>query len=384
MQAVLDKNLSEVLQNAIESRASDIHIEPDKDCLNVRFRVDGILHLFKKIEKSYQDNFISLIKVHSQMNIADHRYPQDGHFEFKLNKSNYNFRVSSLPTLYGETVVLRIMNREDMLMKLEELGFNQDQLITLNRLIHSPSGMILITGPTGSGKTNLLYSIINILNSPEKNIITLEDPVEYQMSDIRQTQINDTIDFTYAKALRSVVRQDPDVIMLGEIRDADTAQMAFQASLIGILVITTFHTFNIPALITRLVEMNITQTILAQCIRGVIASSLIRKICNSCKVIYQPSESERKMLGLTGEFNLAKGKGCYLCKNTGYLGRIGIYEIVTFDDEIRANIIDKKPSSVLYQLLKNKNIKSLRDASLRLLTQGITTLEEVNRVIGPG
>ncbi len=316
------------------------------------------------------------------MNITDHRYAQDGHFEFKFKNVIYNFRVSSLPTLYGETLVLRILNREDMLMKLDSLGFELDQLDSLKRLIQIRSGMLLITGSTGSGKTNLLYSIINTLNSPEKNIVTLEDPVEYQMTNIRQTQINDTIGFTYDKALRSVVRQDPDVIMLGEIRDSNTAQMAFQASLIGILVLTTFHTFNIPGLITRLAEMKISQTILAQCIRGVITTNLIRKICQSCKENYRPSEAENKILGKTVA-NLSRGKGCYQCKHSGYLGRTGIYEIVTFDDEIKTSIIDKKPMSTIYQLLKSKKMKTFRDVALSRVLSGLTTLDEVLRVVGP-
>lgn len=373
-----------ILSEAIDNRASDIHLEPERESLNVRFRIDGLLHQIQILGKYSQEGVISRVKVLSQIDITEHRLPQGGHFEFQYKDVIYNIRISTLPTLYGEAIVFRILNRRDTMISLENLGFEKEQLAEVQKLIKSPSGMILISGPTSSGKTSLLYSILDTLNSPSKNIVTIEDPVEFQMSKIRQTQINEAMGLTFAKAMRSVIRQDPDIIMVGEIRDADTAQMAIQAALIGVLVFSTFHTFDVPALITRLFEMGISNSSVAQAIEAVISTSLVRMVCGTCKDDYQPSELEKQMLGdkirLPSSFK--KGRGCEVCKNTGYLGRTGIFELIYFDDEIKASIIEQKPPSYMYEILKRKNIRTLKDVAIQKVLSGVTTVDEIVRVLG--
>ncbi len=374
---------------AIMSRTSDVHFEPQKEAFVVRFRIDGILRLCQTFDKSHQNTFISKIKVLSNMNIAEHRLPQDGHFEFKHGDKVYNIRVSSLPTLYGEALVMRLLNRDDVLINMEHLGLAQDQLDLIKQLLTNTSGMVLTTGPTGSGKTNLLYSMIHLLNKPEVNIVTLEDPIEYEIPAIRQTQINEATGITFASAIRTVVRQDPNIIMVGEIRDAETAQIAMQASLTGILLFSTFHTFDIPALVERFLEMNVTNAVISQSIIGVISTRLIRKICNECKVPYtqeeyiQLPEYVRRSISLESLVpGIHKGKGCPACQNTGYTGRTGIFEIVYFDKELKAAIAEKKSSDSIYEILNSRNIKTLREAGREKILQGITTPEEVIRVLG--
>lgn len=385
----VSKWFEDIVISAIEKRASDIHFEPERDSFNVRLRIDGLLQQSETLNKYFQDNIISMIKVMSNMNITERRLPQDGHFEFNYTNRIHNIRASTFPTLYGETVVLRILNREDVLIKLERLGFLPDQLGLVNKLIASSSGMILTTGPTGSGKTNLLYSIIHALNKPDKNIITLEDPIEYQMANIRQTQINESIGLSYLKAMRSVIRQDPDVVMLGEIRDVDTAQMAVLATLIGVLIFSTFHTFDVPALITRFLEFDITSSIIAQTIKGVISTRLVRMTCESCKEPYEGKEIEkfdsntRNLLEhQTLPSNLQRGRGCEKCGNTGFLGRTGIFEVVYFDEEIKTSIIEHKPPSYISEIIRRKKTRSLRDCAMEKVFQGITTVDEVARVLG--
>lgn len=376
--------LNEIVIQAINNRASDIHFEPERETIRVRFRIDGLLSTFTTLEKTSQGNIISRIKVLSKMNITEYRLPQDGNYEFVYQNKIYNIRASALPGIYGETIVFRILNRDDVLVKLENLGFDREQLEQVQRLISIPAGMILITGPVGSGKTSILYSIIDRHNKPEKSIVTLEDPVEYQIPNIRQTQINETIGLNFSKAIRSTLRQDPDIIMIGEIRDADTAQLAAQASLIGILVLSTFHTFDIPALVYRLIELGISSSIIAQGIQGVISTRLVRKVCSSCQIEYSPTESEKSIIEIykITSLQLRKGKGCYMCKNSGYLGRTGIFEVVSFDEDIRTAIIEKRPASFIYSLLHDKKIKALRESAIQKVRDGFTTFDEVARVFG--
>jgi len=378
-----------IITSAIDKRSSDIHLDPQRHSVNVRFRIDGLLQQFESINKYFQENIISMIKVMSDMNIAERRLPQDGHFEFNYANRVYNIRVSTFPTLYGETAVLRILNREDVLIDLGRLGLLHDQLEVVNKLITSSSGMILTTGPTGSGKTNLLYSVIHALNKPDKNIMTLEDPIEYQMANIRQTQINESVGLGYSKAMRGVVRHDPDIVMLGEIRDADTVQIATQATLSGILIFSTFHTFDVPALISRFLEFGISHSIIAQTIKGVISTRLIRVVCESCKEPYEvrgldkfDSHIKDLLKIRTTPSNLQKGRGCEKCGSTGYLGRTGIFEVVYFDEEIKMNIVEGKPPSIISEIIRRKRIRSLRDSALEKVFQGITTFEEVVRVLG--
>jgi type II secretory ATPase GspE/PulE/Tfp pilus assembly ATPase PilB-like protein len=288
-----------------------------------------------------------------------------------------------LPTPNGEAIVLRILNREEILIRIQDLGFDKNQLETMNRLIISPHGMILTTGPSGSGKTTLLYSTLNELNKPDNNIIALEDPIEFQMPTIRQVQISEGSSLDFARAMRSVLRQDPDIIMVGEIRDPETAQMAFQAALTGILVFSTFHTLDVPGLVARLVEMGMPRSVIAQAIEGVVSSRLLRKICDSCKKPYQLSDYEKMILGDKSKGKkFQKGDGCKNCLNSGYFGRTGIFEVVHFDNEIRSSIISKEPYAYLHKLLKEKGIKTLRESAIDKVFQGITTVEEVARVTG--
>lgn len=375
--------LDTILGMAIENRASDIHFEPGREGFRVRFRIDGILHPIETIDLNLEEQVISRIKVLSQMDIIEHRMPKDGHFEFAYKNNTYSIRVSTMPEIYGESIVFRIHGLQEVIHKIDELGLEPDQLELLKALVKSPSGMILVTGPTGSGKTNFIYSILSHLSSEEKNIITLEDPIEYQLENIRQTNINDELGLTFAAAMRSVLRQDPDVLMLGEIRDGETALLAIQASLSGILLFTTFHTFDLPALVNRLVEMNIDRSIVAQSIRGMVAVRLVRKICDKCKEETTPTEDQMKLLPpeLEGS-KFYHGKGCDACQHLGYMERIGIFEIIDVDDEIRASIFDAQSSATILELLKKKNVKNLRTAAFNKVRDGVTTIEEALRVVG--
>lgn len=385
-----DENwLDNIFNAAIESRTSDIHFEPQRNGIIVRYRVDGILRLGQAFEKEYQNNIVSRIKVLAGMNIAEHRLPQDGHFEYKFKDKIYNVRASSLPTLYGEAIVMRLLSKDDVLIKLETLGFLPDQLDLMQQLITNTSGMILTTGPTGSGKTNLLYSILHSLNKPEVNIVTIEDPIEYEIPMIRQAQINESTGMTFANSIRTIVRQDPNIVMLGEIRDQETAQIALQASLTGILIFSTFHTFDVPSLVSRLLEMGSTPAVIAQAIVGVISTRLVRKICEICKTNYLQSDLDKlpiyvkTSLGIEKvSSGMKKGKGCTACKNLGYKGRTGIFEIVLFDSDIKFLIAEKQPNNVIYKMIVQKNIKGLRQAAHEKIMSGVTTPEEVLRVLG--
>lgn len=375
--------LDSLLDMAIENRASDIHFEPGREGFRVRFRIDGILHPVEKFDELMREQIFSRIKILSQMDITEHRTPKDGHFEFPYKDITYNIRVSTMPEIYGESIVFRIHNVQENVHKIDDIGLEPEQLVLLKRLIKSPSGMILVTGPTGSGKTDFLYSVLSHLSSEEKNIITLEDPVEYQLENIRQTSVSNELTLTFASAMRSVLRQDPDVLMLGEIRDGETALLAIQASLSGILLFSTFHTFDLPALINRLVEMNVARSIVVQSIRGVISVRLVRIICENCKEQVEPTEEQKALLPKDmADCVFYHGRGCDKCKNLGYIGRIRIYEIVEVDDEMRAKIFDEQQSTVVLELLKNKNIMNLRSAAFEKAKKGITTLDEAFRVTG--
>lgn len=379
-----DKNLiNEIFLNAIKSRASDIHFEPQPEKLSVRFRIDGLLRQAYEIDTSQQDELVSRIKVMSGLNITERRLPQDGYLECEYIDKTYNIRVSTLPTIFGESLVCRFHNKEDVLINLKELGFDDDQLNIVLTLITGSSGIILTTGPTGSGKTSLLYSFLHAINKSDKNVLTIEDPIEYHLPNIRQTQINETIGLTFAKVMRSVVRQDPDIVMIGEIRDAETAQIAAQSSLIGTLIMSTFHTFDIPALITRLQEMGIANSVIAQALKGVVSTRLLRKICPSCKTQYELTDEEKRRLGMDQSIHSTfKGKGCEICQNQGYIGRVGVYEIAHFDDELKHGIIEKMPASNINEILNRKKIKKLRNIALDKVNKGITSVDEVIRVLG--
>ena len=378
-----DNIVEYIFKSAVDMKASDVHLEPSREGLSVRLRIDGMLYPLENLTQYPQEETISRLKVLAELNIMEKRLPQDGRIEFEYNGVLCNFRISTTPTIYGEAVVLRVLNREAGIIGLEQIGFSESQLELVRRVVTSPFGMVITTGPTGSGKTTFMYSMLSSINRPERNIVTLEDPVEFQFKNVRQMQINEAISWTFSKAMRAVVRQDPDVIMIGEIRDADTAQMAFQAALTGRLVFSTFHTFDVPGLIIRLIEMGLPRSVVAHTITAVMSCRLVRKTCAVCAQVYPAGEVEKKVFKERVEqIVFKKGAGCQTCHNTGYIGRIGIFEIVYFDEEIRSNIMEEKPSLSLRNLIDKKEIETLYFSAMAKVESGLTTVEELVRTLG--
>ena len=365
---------------AVRARASDIHIEPEEELVRVRYRVDGILHEIHTIPKKFQSAIISRIKVLSNLDIAENRRPQDGKIRMSLEGRSIDVRVSTFPTIHGENVVMRLLDKSSILIGLKELGFLHDNLAVFEKLIHQPNGIILVTGPTGSGKTTTLYSALTTISSMEKNIITIEDPVEYELPLIRQTQVNLKADISFATGLRSILRQDPDVVMVGEIRDKETADIAIQASLTGHLVFSTLHTNDAPSALTRLIDMGIEPFLISSSVIGILAQRLVRTICDKCKEKYTVPATALKDLGIGGEMEAYKGKGCGTCKNTGYLGRVGIFELMIMDDDIKKMVEEKNSADVIKKNAVQRGMKTLREDGLEKAKQGLTTIEEVLRV----
>lgn len=382
------KNVTEIvdalIRDAIKNRASDIHFEPGRDSISVRFRIDGFLRPVEAFEKRAQEEIISRIKVLANMEIMEKRIPQDGHFEIYDEDSKiYNLRVSTFPASFGEAAVLRLLNRKDAMMELEGLGFEFDQLGIVKKIITQPYGMCLSTGPTGSGKTTLLYSILKTLNQPTQNIVTIEDPIEFQMDTVRQLQVKESIGLTFPKALRSVIRQDPDVIMLGELRDTETVQMSVQAALSGILVFATFHTFDVAGIVIRFLEMGVPRSVISHILIGVISQRLVRKICQKCAMPHAITDFEKSLVGDSfSGVSLKQGKGCQECNGSGYLGREGVFEAVMFDDEIKSYIMGEKNLMELRNIFNKKGVKSLWEAMANKVSRGVTSLEEALRIIG--
>jgi type II secretory ATPase GspE/PulE/Tfp pilus assembly ATPase PilB-like protein len=375
--------VEQILQSAVASRASDIHLDPARDNLEVRFRVDGILYPFNSVPNYYAEAVISRIKILAQMDIGEKRFPQDGHFEFDIAGKLHNFRVSTLPSMHGIAVVMRLLKKGDTFNDIADLGMDAQQTEEARQIVNSPHGMVLISGPTGSGKTTFLYSVIGSMNRVEKGIVTLEDPVELEMEGVRQMQINEAVDLTFSKAAKAVLRQNPDVIMIGEIRDNDTAAIAFRAALSGILVFSSFHTFDTPGLIIRMVEMGIPRSVIAYGLTGMISTRLVRKICNNCAAPYTPTDFETKVLGEAAKTtNFVKGKGCEICRGTGFLGRTGIFEVVKFDDEVRSKVIEDTSRSSLKEFFDRKIQKSLTKSAFDKVMQGQTTVEEIIHIVG--
>ena len=375
-----------VMIQAIKDRASDIHIEPDAKALRIRLRIDGFLYEFLTLPKQVHPSLTSRIKVLAEMDIAETRLPQDGNLNVKLDNRGFEIRVSTFPTIYGENVVLRILDQTSSLMKLEDLGFTENMLIRYKQLIKKPNGIILVTGPTGSGKTTTLYASLNMINSLEKNIITIEDPVEYRLALIRQTQVNLKAGITFAKGLRSILRQDPDVVMVGEIRDLETAEVTVQAALTGHMVVSTLHTNDAPEAITRLKDIGVEPYLISSSVIGVLAQRLIRNICPQCRVPYQTDQSMLAKLSeyfpeLKEPITLYKGKGCKNCKQSGYWGRTGIFELLIVDERIKQLISEKASPQIIRETARETTgMISLRDDGLKKVLKGITTLEEVDRV----
>jgi len=374
-----------ILKQALDDGASDIHIEPTEDALSIRYRIDGVLFGASQPPKSVESALISRIKVLSNMDIAETRAPQDGGFSAKLGPKEIELRVSTCPTIYGENMVLRILDKSKLMVDLEASGLMGANLVKYNELLEKPYGVILVTGPTGSGKTTTLYGSLAKINSPDRNIKTIEDPVEYRLEGIRQTQVNPKANLTFATGLRSLMRQDPDIIMVGEIRDTETAEIAVQAALTGHLVLSTLHTNDTPGALSRLSDLKIEPFLLASSIVGVLAQRLVRRICKHCKVQHEATEKELSVLFPNGDppasVTLYHGEGCKACKRSGYSGRMGIFEVLVITDELRELILEKAaPMSLRDRARETQDMKSLREDGISKVLGGHTTVDELNRV----
>jgi general secretion pathway protein E len=381
-EAPIIRLVNSVLFQAIRQRASDIHFESFERGLVVRYRIDGVLYPVLTPPKRLQPSIIARIKIMAGLNIAEKRLPQDGRFAIRTAGKDVDLRVSVLPTSHGERVVLRLLEKENRLLNLSEMGFSGERLSAIHQLIQLAHGIILVTGPTGSGKTTTLYAALSHINSPDKNIITVEDPVEYQLLGIGQMQVNPKINLSFAAGLRSILRQDPDVIMIGEIRDRETAEIAIHASLTGHLVFSTLHTNDAASAATRLIDMGIEPFLVASSVVAVLAQRLLRKICPDCKTAYQPSPEELSRLDLPPETDtmLYRGTGCPACSQTGYRGRTGIFELMVLDDDIRRLIGAKADSTAIKQAAVAKGMVTLKQEGAERVLQGHTTLEEVMRI----
>jgi type IV pilus assembly protein PilB len=379
-----------ILQQAIKMGASDIHMEPFEKTARIRYRIDGVLQVQKSPPKSVYPALVSRIKVMANLDIAEKRLPQDGRVKMRLSKKKVvDLRISILPTNFGEKVVIRILDSSALCLDLSLLGFESRDMSKYKKAIHSPNGIILITGPTGSGKTTTLYSTLTTLNHPDVNISTIEDPVEYVLNGIIQIQARADIGLTFAAGLRTLLRQDPDVIMVGEIRDKETAEIAINAALTGHLVLATLHTNDAPTVVTRLDNMGIEPFHISGTIRICVAQRLIRKICEDCRESYTVEAETMYSYGLkpsdiedAEELTLYKGSGCSTCSNTGYKGRIGIYEIMEMTNDLKNAINRKAPTTELKKISMRKGMKTLRQAAVKKVLDGVTTIDEMLRVTG--
>lgn len=387
-----------IIYNAAKERASDIHVEPGDRQVVVRYRIDGVLYETKHADKNYLSAIVARIKIMSGLDIAEKRLPQDGRIRRKIAGRDIDFRVATIPTARGERITIRLLDQSSILLGLGDIGFAPRELNFMEELIERPHGIILVTGPTGSGKTTTLYASLNKINSPELNILTIEDPVEYQLEGISQVQVNPKIHLTFAAGLRSFLRHDPDVIMVGEIRDLETAEIAIQASLTGHLVLSTIHTNDSAGALTRLVDMGVEPFLVASSLNGILAQRLVRRLCPVCKEEYEPTAEEILDVGLDpGEFfagmlqgypvkpgfkkptqgRLFRAKGCSSCLNTGYQGRTGIYELLMMDDDVRALSMKKIDANQIKKLAMTKGLKSLRQDGAFKAISGITSLSEI-------
>ncbi|MFO8083452.1 MAG: type II secretion system ATPase GspE [Desulfobacterales bacterium] len=382
--APIIKLVNHILSQAIKARASDIHIEPYQDSFKVRYRVDGILYDLLSPPKWIQSSLISRIKVMAKLNIAEKRLPQDGRLEVKMGDQDIDIRISTIPTSFGERVVLRLLNKTNTLFKMSELGLEPEMLMLLEKLVRVPHGIILVTGPTGSGKTTTLYAVLSSINTQDINIITIEDPVEYQIPGISQIQVNPKIGLTFARGLRSIVRQDPDVVLVGEIRDRETAEIAVQSALTGHLVFSTLHTNDSASAITRLVDIGVEPFLISSSVIAVCAQRLVRVLCPDCKKPYIPDDVSLKALGLSREKiagkTLYQPKGCSNCIQTGYRGRIGIFEIMVMDDKIKSLIVSTHDAGTIREEASKKQLVTLRMDGLGKILKGLTSPEEILRV----
>lgn len=387
-QPIIIQFVNKVIADAIHKKASDIHFEPRRDRLEIKYRIDGSLHLIDEVPKGFQSACASRLKVMAEMNIAERRTPQDGRISVRLGGRTVDMRVSALPTQYGEAVVLRILDRSIMLLDIDHLGFSERNIKALKSIITKPHGIFLATGPTGSGKTTTIYAAINRINTPDINIITVEDPIEYELDGVRQSNINERAGVTFPLQLRAILRQDPDVIYVGEIRDPETAEIAFRAALTGHLVFSTLHCNDAPGAVTRLLNMGVDPFLIASSVIGVLAQRLVRVVCPDCACHYEPTSADLKSLGIDPEIddlskaNFLKGAGCPRCDKSGYSGRYSVQELMLMDDTIRNMTLDRAPSSRIRQAAMstsaNPMVSMRRDGAEKIM-QGITTFEEIQR-----
>ncbi|MDE1171825.1 MAG: GspE/PulE family protein [Verrucomicrobium sp.] len=373
--------VNEIILEAHRLRASDIHLEPLEKRLRLRYRIDGVLQEMKDPPKKLQASLVSRLKIMSRMSIAERRLPQDGRIEIQGGGRRVDLRVSTIPTPHGESVVMRILDKSSLTLGLPELGFLSDDQAVMERLLGMADGIFLVTGPTGSGKTTTLYGCLHHLNKPDRKIITVEDPVEYQLSGINQVPVNEEVGMTFAAALRAMLRQAPNIIMVGEIRDMETASIAINASLTGHLVFSTLHTNDAPGAVTRLVDIGIKPFLVSSSVRAIMAQRLVRRICGNCREPYTPSEAEIRALNLTASqmegANFSRGRGCEKCRGTGYKGRAGIFEIFQIDDEIRTMINDRQPLTAIRARARAQGMRTLREDGIRKVLVGMTTADEV-------
>jgi type IV pilus assembly protein PilB len=381
--APLIRLVNQIIVEAFKMRASDIHLEPLSKKFRLRYRIDGMLHEMKAPPKRLQAAIIARLKIQSNMSIAEHRIPQDGRIQTTVGTKLIDLRVSCLPTNHGESIVMRILDKEGLKLGLAELGFFTDDQQTFERMIGLPDGILLVTGPTGSGKTTTLYSCLHFINRPDRKIITVEDPVEYILGGINQVQVNETVGLTFGAALRSILRQAPNVVMIGEIRDLETASIAINASLTGHLVFSTLHTNDAPGAVTRLIDIGVKPFLVASSTRCLMAQRLVRKICKQCGEPWTPPENELRALSLDQNAiqnaTFRRGKGCSNCSGTGCRGRMGIFEIFIIDDDARKLIYDKVPTSVLRARAREMGMRTLREDGIRKVLSGMTTPDEVIR-----
>ncbi len=380
-QAPIIRLVTKLILDAYKMRASDIHLEPMEKRYRVRYRIDGALREIPGPPKYLQANFTSRVKIMAHLDITEKRIPQDGRIQLSVGDKDIDLRVSSIPTIFGESIVMRILDKSSIQLDIPKLGFYADDLDLVNKIINYPDGIFLVTGPTGSGKTTSLYAFLNTINTPARKLITVEDPVEYQLPGINQVQVDRYVDMTFAAALRSMLRQAPNIIMIGEIRDLETAEIAINASLTGHLVFSTLHTNDAPGAITRLIDMGVKPFLVATSLRAIMAQRLLRRICPHCKAPYTPTAVEKRMLGLSDEYiasrQFYKGKGCRECGFTGYKGRIGIYEIFVITEDIGKLIFANETSGRIREYARRNGMRSLRDDALRKAEAGIATLEDV-------
>jgi type IV pilus assembly protein PilB len=385
-EAPIIKLVNGVISQGVDERASDIHFEPQEKELVIRYRVDGVLHEVMSVPKRMQAGVLSRLKVMADIDIAERRIPQDGRIGLSVGGKPIDIRVASMPTVYGEKIVLRLLDKSSVLLDLADLGFSQVALERFETSFKKPYGAILVTGPTGSGKSTTLYATLNVLNSKEKNIITVEDPVEYRLSGINQTQINPKAGLTFASGLRAILRSDPDIVMVGEIRDKETAQIAIESALTGHMVLSTLHTNDAPGALTRLTEMGIEPFLTASAIECVLAQRLARKLCPECKEEYKPTDEALRQNDFPEEvigqnISLFRPKGCHRCNNTGYKGRMGIYEVMLVSEAIERLTVERKSADEISRVAQAEGMVTLRADGIQKVIEGRTSVEEIGRVI---